>query len=102
VAAFAFNGCTSESEATVACTGCNAEMARADASEVDGKFYCAGCAADAHGEEIAGEEMAGGEKLACAGGCGMEMAQADMKEVEGKLYCAGCAAHAGHDHAGDK
>ncbi len=96
LATFAFNGCSGNSEAAVKCDGgCGMEMAKTDAKEVDGKFFCAGCAGKMAHDEVEATE---GETVACAGGCGMELAQASAKEVDGKFYCAGCVEHIGHNH----
>ena len=97
--AFALNGCSSEADATVTCEGgCGMEMAKADAKEIEGKFYCSGCATHMAGEAVEEHASEHADMVKCAGGCGMEMATADAKEVDGKHYCAACAVHAGHDH----
>ncbi len=104
LSAFAFSGCGSGASAKVPCEGgCGMEMAKSDATEVDGQFYCAGCAAHAGHEQEAMDsgdmsQDADAAQVACAGGCGMDMAKSDAKEIDGKFYCAGCAAHAGHGH----
>ena len=82
-------GCAKQADAMVQCAGgCGMEMPKSAAKEIDGKFYCAGCAAKM------GFETA---MVQCAG-CGMKVAQADAKEMDGKFYCSGCAEHAGHGH----
>ncbi len=106
VAAFAISGCGKKAEATVPCDGgCGMELTKADAKVIDGKSYCAGCAAHLADElakeaatEAAPEAAPAADMVKCAGGCGMELAKADATEIDGKSYCASCAAHVGHDH----
>ncbi len=96
LATFACGGCGGDADAAVECDGgCGMEMAKDAAKELDGKFYCAGCAGKI---ARADAEVADGETVACAGGCGMELAQASAKEVDGKFYCDGCVDHIGHNH----
>ncbi|MBM4118192.1 hypothetical protein FJ251_10715 [bacterium] len=100
--ALAGSGCGKKAEATVPCVGgCGMELTKADAKVIDGKSYCAGCAAQLSAPP-AGEELstapAADDRVKCAGGCGMEMAKADAVQVQGKHYCQGCAEHAGHGH----
>ena len=46
VLAVNMNGCGKKADAMVECAGgCGMEMAKADAKEIDGKYYCEGCAA---------------------------------------------------------
>jgi formylmethanofuran dehydrogenase subunit E len=100
MAALAVNGlsgCAKEADATVECAGgCGMEMPKSAATEIDGKFYCAGCAAKMAGDM---HEHGEGEMVACAGGCGMEIATADAIEHDGKFYCSGCAAKMGFEAA---
>ena len=102
VATFAFSGCGKKAEATVPCDGgCGMELTKADAKVIDGKSYCAGCAAhlaDELAKEAATEAAPAADMVKCAGGCGVELAKADATEIDGKSYCAACAAHAGQDH----
>jgi len=96
------SGCGKKAEATVPCAGgCGMELVKADAKQIDGKYYCAGCAAQLSAPP-AGEELsttpAPADHVKCAGGCGMELAKADAVEIDGKNYCQGCAEHAGHGH----
>jgi len=46
LAAFAFGGCGGKADAKIKCDGgCGMELAKDDCQEIDGKCYCAGCAA---------------------------------------------------------
>ena len=88
-------GCAKQADAMVQCAGgCGMEMPKSAAKEIDGKFYCAGCAA-----KMAGDMHDHGDMVACAGGSGMEIAKADATEHDGKFYCAGCAAKMGFETA---
>jgi len=102
VAAFAFSGCGKKAEATVPCAGgCGMELTKADAKVIDGKSYCAGCAAhltDELAKEAEAQPAPAPGTIKCAGGCGTELATADATEIEGKFYCASCAARVGDDH----
>jgi hypothetical protein len=102
VAAFAFSGCGKKAEATVPCAGgCGMELTKADAKVIDGKSYCAGCAAhlaDELAKEAAVQPAPAPDLIKCAGGCGMELAKSDATEIEGKYYCSDCAAKAREGH----
>lgn len=102
LAAFTFSGCGKKAEATVPCDGgCGMQLTKADAKVIDGKSYCAGCAAhlaDELAKEAAAQEPLAPDRIKCAGGCGMELAKADATEVDGKFYCSSCVEHIGHNH----
>mgnify|MGYP001145745762 FL=1 len=81
--------------------GCGMELTKADAKVIDGKSYCAGCAAhlaDELAKEAEVQPAPAPDTIKCAGGCGMELAKADATEIEGKYYCHGCAAKAHEGH----
>ena len=99
LATFAFSGCSGNADAAVKCDGgCGMEMAKTDAKEIEGKFYCGGCAGKMAHDDVEAAAETAAETVACAGGCGMELATATAKKVDGKFYCAGCVDHIGHNH----
>ncbi len=55
-------GCSKKAPETVTCAGCGMEVAKTEAHMIDGKPYCAHCAAKMeHEEQGEAEHPAGGE-----------------------------------------